>query len=126
MSPTPAAVGISWPCASASHGTCDTPGCRCACHYRPEIKPVQREIVSTPLERTATPPNDAPTNLPLAPGKLCPKCGAEGLVGDNFCRRDGTKLSATPRCPSCNVTIGESDLYCPNCGSPTTSEISVR
>lgn len=126
MSPvSPAAVGISWECASSNHDGCQTPGCRCPHHYRPDTKPPQRELVSTPLERTATPPNDALATPPSS-ALTCPKCGSAGLAGDKFCRRDGAKLLSSLHCPLCNTIVGEGDLYCPNCGSPTTSEITVR
>jgi predicted RNA-binding Zn-ribbon protein involved in translation (DUF1610 family) len=127
MSPvSPSAVGISWPCASASHGTCDLAGCRCGCHYRPESGPAKRELVSTPLERTATPPNDAPSATVASAGLTCPKCGSSGLSGDKFCRRDGTRLKSALYCSLCNTVLEQGDLYCPNCGSPSTTEITVR
>lgn len=128
MSTTPQAVGISWECATSSHGGCGTGGCRCACHYRPTLQKdsLISERVTRDIGMLPTPPNDAPENLQAADsGKKCSKCGAApNSPDDKFCRKDGTPLTPSViHCGSCGQAFPPSDLYCGNCGTPLTTEV---
>lgn len=114
--------GKSWECASSAHGGCQLTGCVCPCHYTIGAEDeMKRELVQNDAVKVPNPPSAV-----VAPqGLFCPKCGTQARNGDRFCRKDGTQLEA-PHCTSCGQKIDPSDLYCANCGHPTTEEIQLR
>lgn len=47
--------------------------------------------------------------------KYCPKCKLKASSDQNFCKKDGTKLSSL-RCPECGTPGDQDDNFCGYCG----------
>lgn len=47
-------------------------------------------------------------------GKVCPKCGLENAILNNYCSHCGQNF--TKRCPKCEGSIDLKAIYCPLCG----------
>ena len=48
--------------------------------------------------------------------KVCKKCGAELLEGQEFCTKCGTPAITKPTCSKCGAELNEGQEFCPKCG----------
>ena len=48
--------------------------------------------------------------------KVCKKCGAELLEGQEFCTKCGTPVVSKPTCTKCGAELNEGQEFCPKCG----------
>lgn len=48
--------------------------------------------------------------------KVCNKCGAELLEGQEFCTKCGAPVISKPTCSNCGAELNEGQEFCPKCG----------
>lgn len=133
--PTPQGVGISWECANGSAhtkgGQCNTPGCRCACHYRLGAQDTtKREIVETDVVKVPNPPTGDDRNITPAAGvqqgRVCPSCSKPSSQSARFCRHCGARFVVKVFCENCGAEGTTADSYCEGCGAPLSGEVKVK
>jgi hypothetical protein len=108
------AYGISESCKYNEHyPQCQSPRCGCSCHKsHRQHSPDNSNSNSNP--RGADSVSNVGSSLqPL--DKYCPKCKERKGSDENFCRKDGTRLSSL-RCPECGTPGDAEDNYCGYCG----------
>ncbi len=59
---------------------------------------------------------EAPRPAAVAPGTVCPSCGAPIKPDDAFCRKCGTRVVLTS-CPNCGASLLADDAFCRKCGT---------
>ncbi len=70
---------------------------------------------SAPVVAAASAP-ETPKPAAVAPGTVCPSCGAPMKPDDAFCRKCGTRVVLTS-CPKCGASLLADDAFCRKCGT---------
>lgn len=101
--------GVSEDCRYNDHTLCRSPRCGCSCHRQARV-----EADHNGVERVVA-TQERPGPIQTGLDKYCPKCKLKAASDQNFCKKDGTKLSSL-RCPECGTPGDQEDNYCGYCG----------